>query len=131
METLTIGKLSKMTGCNTETIRYYERIGLLPKPARSASGHRRYDPSDVRRLRFVRRCRELGFDVDRIGQLLTMAEDGRYSCREVREMTLGHVEDIRGKTADLRRMERVLKEMASRCEGDDPPACPILEALCS
>jgi len=129
METLTIGKLSKMTGCNIETIRYYERIGLLPEPARSASGHRRYDPSDVRRLQFVRRCRELGFGLERIRELLNLAEGDRYSCRDVRNMTLAHVDDIRGKMADLRRMERILKEMAAKCDGDDLPACPILEAL--
>jgi MerR family mercuric resistance operon transcriptional regulator len=133
MRTVPIGKLSKMTGCNIETIRYYERIGLLPKPARSASGHRRYDDSDAERLRFVRRCRELGFGLDSIRQLLTLAEGtgDRYGCREVREMTLAHVDEIHSKIADLRRMERVLKEIASRCDGDDLPTCPILEALSS
>lgn len=130
-EPLTRGRLSKLTGCNIETIRYYERAGLMPKPRRGANGYRLYDAADVRRLSFIRRSRELGFSLEEIRGLLKLVDGGGRSCGEVRDMTLAHADDIRAKIVDLRRMERILKEMASKCEGDDIPECPILEALSS
>lgn len=131
VEIFTRGRLAKLTGCNIETIRYYEREGILPQPRRSEGGHRLYEPADVRRLRFVRRCRELGFSLEEIRGLLELVDGGRYSCGEVRDMTLRHAGEIRKKISDLRRMERILKEMASQCEGGDVPECPILDALSS
>jgi MerR family mercuric resistance operon transcriptional regulator len=130
-EGLTRGRLSKLTGCNIETIRYYERAGLMPKPRRGANGYRLYGAGDVRRLSFIRRSRELGFSLEEIRGLLKLVDGGGQSCGEVRDMTLAHADDIHAKIADLRRMERILKEMASKCEGDDIPECPILEALAS
>jgi MerR family transcriptional regulator, mercuric resistance operon regulatory protein len=125
---LSIGTLSKRTGVNIETIRYYERLTLLPRPARTAGGHRAFSIEHLRRLRFVRRARELGFTLDEIRNLLGLM-GGRHTCGEVRAVALEHLERIRAKIADLRRMERTLAETAARCKGGDTPECPILDAL--
>ena len=130
-ERITRGRLSNLTGCNIETIRYYERVGLLPLPRRNEVGYRLYDAADVRRLTFIRRCRELGFSLAEIRGLLVLVDGGGSSCGDVRDMTLAHANDIRTKIADLRQMERILREMATKCEGGDIPECPILEALSS
>lgn len=126
---LGIGALSERAGVNIETIRYYERIGIMPAPPRTAGGRRVYDSGHLKRLAFVRRARELGFSLDAIRTLLRLVDGGDYTCGEVHAMTLAHIADIRRKVADLRRMERVLREMAARCDGGDVPACPILDAL--
>ena len=126
---LTIGVLSKYTGCNIETIRYYERIGLLPSPPRSAGGHRLYGESHLKRLTFIRRGRELGFSLDDIRALLGLVDGGGYTCAEVKTVTLDHIDEVRRKLADLRRLERVLKDMAAQCEGGDVPDCPVIDAL--
>ena len=124
----TIGKLSKATGVNVETIRYYEKIGLLPEPPRSAGGHRLYSDGHLKRLGFIRRGRELGFTLEEIRNLLGLV-DGGYTCGEVKEATLRHMSDIRRKIADLKRMERTLADTAARCAGDDTPDCPIIDTL--
>ncbi len=129
--TATIGALSKRTGVKIETIRYYERIGIMPNPPRTEGGHRVYGESHMKRLAFVRRGRELGFSLDEIRALLSLVDGGEFTCGEVKEMTVAHMEDIRRKIADLRRMEKVLREMASKCDGGDVPDCPILDALWS
>lgn len=124
-----IGTLSKGTGVNIETIRYYERIGIMPKPPRTSGGQRIYETSHLKRLAFIRRSRELGFSLDEIRALLRLVDGGNYTCGEVHEMAVAHIADIRRKIADLRRMERVLKDMAAKCDGGDVPECPILDAL--
>ena len=124
-----IGVLSARTGVNIETIRYYERIGVMPEPPRSEGGQRVYDTGHLERLAFIRRSRELGFSLDEIRALLSLVDGGDYTCGEVHDMTLTHIADIRRKIADLRRMERVLNDMAAKCDGGDVPECPILEAL--
>ena len=124
-----IGTISKHTGVNIETIRYYERIGIMPKPPRTAGGQRIYETAHLKRLAFIRRSRELGFSLDEIRALLRLVDGGDYSCGEVQEMTLAHIADTRRKIADLRRMERVLKDMAAKCDGGDVPECPIVDAL--
>ncbi len=125
------GELAGRTGCNPETVRYYEKIGLLTEPPRSPNGYRSYDDSQITRLRFILRGRELGFSIDEIRGLLTLVDGGNQTCAEVKERTELHLDDIRGKIADLRRIERVLKESAARCSGEAVPDCPILEALAS
>jgi MerR family mercuric resistance operon transcriptional regulator len=127
--TLTIGALSKRTDCNIETIRYYERIGILPPPPRSAGGFRLYGEDHLKRLAFVRRSRQLGFTLEEIRVLLKLVDGGDYTCAEVKALTLNHVAEIRRKIADLRKLEQVLKGMAAQCEGGKVPACPIIEAL--
>jgi MerR family mercuric resistance operon transcriptional regulator len=125
-----IGKLSRQTGCNVETIRYYERVGLLPRPSRSAGRYRLYDTGDVRRLVFVRRARELGFSLDEVRALLVLsAADSENTCSEVRDLTARHLADVRAKIADLRAMERVLSEAVRRCDAGEVPGCPLIDTL--
>ena len=126
---LTIGALSRRTGVNIETIRFYEKTGVLPRPPRSAGGHRVYDEDCLKRLSFVRRSRELGFSLDEVRGLLRLVDGGRYTCAEVKVITLDHLEDIRRKIADLRRLERTLSDVAGKCRGEKVPECPIIDAL--
>jgi MerR family mercuric resistance operon transcriptional regulator len=128
-EPIQIGSLSTRTGVNIETIRYYERIGVLRRPARSPAGHRRYSHEDIRRLGVVRRLRELGFSLDNARALLDLAEAPRSDCGKVRSMAAVHLADARAKIADLRRMERVLTEMVASCDRGVTPNCPIVETL--
>jgi MerR family transcriptional regulator, mercuric resistance operon regulatory protein len=126
---LTRGALAARTGCNIETIRYYEKIGLLPPPPRSAGGHRLYGRDLVKRLNFVRRSRDLGFTLDEIRELLHLVDGGTYTCGEVEQLARDHVREIRRKIADLRTLQRVLKTMAAQCSGGAVPDCPIIDAL--
>lgn len=125
---LTIGPLSKRSGVNVETIRYYERIGLIPLPMRSERQTRHYDDDDVKRLVFIRRSREIGFSLDDIRNLLKLAERGQ-SCGDVQQMALAQAGHIREKITDLERMELLLLETASKCEGGKAHECPILDAI--
>jgi MerR family mercuric resistance operon transcriptional regulator len=125
---IAIGALSERTGVNIETIRYYERIGIMPQPPRSDGRHRLYGEPAVRRLTFVRRSRELGFSLEEVRGLLKLV-DGHHTCGEVKALALDHVAHIRAKIADLRRMERTLVETAARCEGGATPDCPIVDVL--
>jgi len=105
---MAIGEISRRTGCNIQTIRYYEQIGLMPSPERRGR-FRRYGTEDVRRLVFVRRARELGFALDEVRALLKLSEtNDTRACGEVREIGAAHLADIRKRIADLRGMERVL-----------------------
>ncbi|MGH6931153.1 MAG: MerR family transcriptional regulator [Dongiaceae bacterium] len=126
---ISIGAVAQRTGCGIETIRYYERIGLLPRPARSAGGHRIYGREQEQRLMFVRRCRELGFTLEEVRNLLRLVDRKSYSCAEVRRMTSAHLEEVRGKLEDLRRLERTLSRIIAKCAGRVAPDCPIIEAL--
>ncbi len=129
MTELSIGTLASRTGVNIETIRYYERIGVIPPPPRTAGGQRRYDEAHLRRLSFVRRCRELGFPLDEVRALLALVDGGDYSCAEIRETTVRQLEAVRRRIADLRVMERTLDAMAAACAGGAVPDCPIVDAL--
>jgi MerR family mercuric resistance operon transcriptional regulator len=126
---LSIGKVAARTGCNIETIRFYEKEGLLPPPGRTEGGHRLYTTEMVGRLVFVRRCRELGFSMAEIGQLLSLVDGDQVSCERVQDIADLHLVDIRSKIADLRKMERTLRDLSSQCSGDDVPQCPIIEVL--
>ena len=124
-------ELARRTGCNLETIRYYEKTGMIPDPPRTASGYRVYDEAHVARLQFILRARELGFSIDEIRGLLDLVDGGTQTCAEVKERTERHLADVRAKIADLKRIERVLSETAEQCSGEDVPECPVLEALAS
>ena len=128
-EEFSIGALSERSGVNVETIRYYEKIGVMPLPARSAGGYRIYGHDHVRRLHFVRRGRELGFSLDELRGLLHLVDGHTYSCAEVHELTIRHLADIRQKIKDLRRLEKVMSDMAAQCSRDQVPQCPIIDAL--
>ena len=126
---IAIGELSRRTQCNIETIRYYERIGLLPRPRRKGK-FRRYDGDDVSRVKFIRRARQLGFTLDEVRSLLPLAPaGGQRACAKVRGIAAAHVADIRNKIADLQRMERVLADAICECEAAKLPKCPIIEVL--
>ena len=125
------GELAKRTGCNLETVRYYEKIGILPAPPRTEGGHRSYDLSHERRLRFILRARELGFTLDEVRALLCLADDRNAPCAEARDLAAAHLADVRAKIADLKSMERVLKDMVAQCADGTLPECPLIEILFS
>lgn len=127
---LPIGELSRRTGVNIETIRYYERIQMLPAPPRTASGRRVYGSVEIRTLAFIRRSRELGFTLDEIRVLLSLSADGGQGvCAEVRELAAGHLREVRSKIADLRAMERVLADAVRCCDAGEMPGCPLIDTL--
>lgn len=123
------GKLSEKASCKIETIRYYEKIGLLPAPARSASGYRNYDESHLKRLLFIRRSRELDFTLEEIRGLLKMVDGGDYACGDINAMAMQHISDIRQKILDLEALEKTLTQMASQCSDGASPECPVIDAL--
>jgi len=129
---LTRGKLAAQTGCNIETIRYYEAIGLLPEPARTAAGYRSYREEHLRRLQFIQRARALGFGNDQVRELLDLSEPAAMHTRaEVKSLTEAHIESISEKIADLQRIKRRLSQISSFCDGSGRSAdtCPIIESL--
>ena len=126
---IAIGGLSKHTGTNIETIRYYERVGLLPAPGRSAGGYRLYGTDHLKRLNFIRRARALGFAIHEVRRLLTLADERKRPCADVRVVAATHLEDVRAKIADLKKMEQVLKETVARCARGTGSHCALIEAL--
>ena len=126
-----IGAIAGKTGVNIETIRYYERVGILLRPSRTSGGHRVYSQAHEQRLTFVRRSRELGFSLGEVRELLALAEGENSNCAEVYRLAVVHLDDIRQKLADLRRMERILKSLAAECANGAAPHCPIIETLSS
>jgi MerR family mercuric resistance operon transcriptional regulator len=126
---LAIGALSRLTECNIETIRYYERVGILPPPPRTGGGHRVYDREHLKRLVFVRRARELGFSLEEIRGLLGLVDGGEYTCDEVRAVAEQHLDAIRAKIADLRRLEATMADMVAHCDRGTVPDCPLIDAL--
>ena len=132
LETSEIGisELSRRTGCNIETIRYYERIGLLPPPRRTDSRFRRYDSEDVARLCFIRRARQFGLTLDKVRAFLRLAgTEGEAARAEARAIARAHVADIRAKVADLQATDQVLTEAIRECETGRRPRCPVIEVL--
>ncbi|ASK89654.1 MerR family transcriptional regulator [Sphingorhabdus sp. SMR4y] len=123
------GELAKITDRNIETIRYYEKIGLLLEPNRSAGGHRLYSRDDRARLGFILRGRDLGFSIEELKSLLSLVDSSDYSCGEVLELTRDHLASVRQKIVDLRKLERTLTDVSAQCEGGDVPDCPIIDAL--
>jgi MerR family transcriptional regulator, mercuric resistance operon regulatory protein len=128
-ENLPIGELSRLSRVSIETIRYYERVKMLLAPPRSASGRRVYGAMDLRILVFIRRSRELGFSPDEIRALLRLGAPGTASCSEVEEIAAHHLEDIRAKLRDLKKLERLLAKTVARCSGNTAPDCPVLDIL--
>ena len=124
-----IGKVAKLTDCNIETIRYYEKEKLVTEPPRSGGGHRIYSNEHIQRLIFIRRSRELGFSMKEIRQLLSLVDGKLVSCELVKDMADVHREKILSKITDLKKMERSLKKLSGQCSGEDVPDCPIIGAL--
>ena len=124
-----IGEMSRKTGVNIETIRYYERTNLLPKPDRTRGGNRQYNYEQLKRLKFVRRSRDLGFSIAKIKALLEMVDGVDLTCGEVHDMTIFHLSNVKTKIADLRQLEKTLKKIAAECSKGDLPDCPIIDTL--
>lgn len=125
---LTIGAFAKAAGVNVETIRFYQRKGLLPEPEKPSGGIRRYGEADVFRLKFVRSAQRLGFSLDEVMQLLKL-EDGTH-CSETAEFAAHHLCDVRAKLANLRRMEAALSKLVKQCSAHpDKVSCPLIAAL--
>ena len=123
------GDLARATGCNLETIRYYEKIGIMPDPPRSKKGYRSYDDAHVKRLKFVMRSRDLGFSLEEVRGLLGLVDDRSRTCAEVQIIAEDHLTDVQAKIADLQRIERVLSDTVARCTGDAAPECAVIDAL--
>jgi MerR family mercuric resistance operon transcriptional regulator len=115
---------------NVETVRYYERRGLIEQPPRPQSGFRRYAPETIARLRFIKRAQELGFSLEEIGELLALRVDPETTCAEVKERAEAKIADVEEKLQDLQKMKRALERLAESCTGSGPVSeCPILEVL--
>jgi len=130
MGSITRGKLASQAGVGIETVRFYERKGLLDEPPRGESGYRLYPPQAVIRLRFIRHAKELGFSLPEIRDLLSLRSSSEASCADVRRQIRAKVDDVQEKIQSLRRMKRVLVALAESCVSAAPTSeCPILEAL--
>lgn len=129
-ENLKIGDLARATGTKVVTIRYYEKIGLLPPPGRGAGNYRSYDAAALNRLRFVRRCRDLGFSLDQVRELLELSSMEERPCSEVDEITAGHLAEVERKIADLQSLAQELRRISASCTGGGTISnCRILEAI--
>ena len=124
-----IGEAAAQSGVTAKMIRYYEEIGLVPRPARQPQGYRIYNDHDVNRLRFVARARDLGFSIKEIAELLRLYSDRRRSSADVKRLALRHVAELETKIRAMRQLKRTIQELADRCHGDQRPDCPILEDL--
>jgi MerR family mercuric resistance operon transcriptional regulator len=122
-------QLARKTGCNLETIRYYEKVELLPAPPRSSNGYRVYSPELVQRLQFILRARDLGFAMEEVRSLLSLADKGEQTCALVMQKTRIHLADVRRRITELQRIEAILAETLAECSGKNAPDCPIIDAL--
>ncbi len=129
MERLTIGRLAQLGGVNLETVRYYERRGLLAKPPRTEAGYRQFPPDSPQRLRFIKRAQELGFPLDEVGELLTLRHDPEQNRADVHARAAAKVENIEQKIETLAAMKSVLSGLIERCEQCGSDDCPILASL--
>ena len=126
---MNIGEVSNRSGVSQRMIRHYEKVGLVPRAARRASGYRDYGDDDVHRLRFVRRARDLGFGIEEIRRLLALWEDRERSSAEVKALALTRAGELRRKEQEMASMRRALEALASSCSGNERPDCPILDDL--
>ena len=124
-----ISQAAVASGCNLETIRYYERMGLVAQPPRTPSGYRIYGAAEVERLRFISRGRNLGFSLDEIRSLLSLSDNPRMSCSKVDAITNAHIADIRRRVLELNRMMTELERMTKACAGGERRKCTILRTL--
>jgi len=133
MATLRIGALAERTGTNVPTIRYYEEIGLLPPADRQAGGQRSYGDEDVKRLTFIRRCRDFGFTIEQTRSLAGLVQDQERSCMEARDLAAAHLAAVRAKLLELRALERSIAGFVASCDrlcaGGPGPDCAILDDL--
>jgi len=124
-----IGQMAKVGNCKVQTIRYYEQIGLLPEPERTAGNQRIYRQVHRDRLNFIRHSRELGFSLEQIRKILTLNDDPGHSCDEVDKIARAHLHDVESKIKRLQEMRKELKRMVTQCAGDQVADCRIIEVL--
>jgi DNA-binding transcriptional MerR regulator len=133
MPSVKIGVLAKRTGTNAPTIRYYEEIGLLRPADRQSGGQRVYGDADVRRLTFIRRCREFGFSIDQVRAFVALVQDPQSSCMHARDLAQAHLTAVRAKLAELKALERSISAFVASCDascvGGPGPDCVILDDL--
>lgn len=124
------GDLARAAGVNVQTLRYYERRGLLPAPERTGSGYRDYDVGDLRRLRFILRAKEQGFTLSEVGELLDLRVDPRRTAADVRERALQKLRETDAKLHDLRRIRQALEDLVHRCDAHGAPhECALIHAI--
>lgn len=126
---ITRGELARRTGVNAETIRYFERIGILAAPDRTEGGHRIYDEGHVRTLAFIRRARNLGFTPEEVRTIVDLGGPGKASCVEVRDIAARHLEQVRVKISDLTEIERLLTRTIDHCSGRQVPECAVIDMI--
>ena len=126
---ISIGELSRQTGVNIETIRYFERVGVLATPPRTSGGRRVYGADHVRALGFIRRARELGFTPAEVRAIITLGGPSQASCNEVREIATHHLERVRIKMADLAQLESLLASTIDQCQGEGAASCAVIDML--
>ena len=126
-----VGDLATTCDCKVETVRYYEKTGLMPKPPRTMGGHRLYSLDHLKRLVFIRRSRDLGFTIKQISELLRFVDEPEHTCGEVKAMAMLHARTVQKKINDLNRLQKALNDMAVRCKGKNYRVedCPIIDAL--
>jgi MerR family mercuric resistance operon transcriptional regulator len=130
MKPLTIGQVARRAGIGVETVRFYERQGLVEQPARKESGYRQFDEGTIARLRFIRRAKELGFTLNEIKELLSLKLDPSTTCAHVKRQAETKIADIQGKIDSLKRMKQALVKLTKACSGQGQTRdCPILDAL--
>ena len=127
--TFKIGDLARLTGTKVETIRYYERLGLLPPPARTGGNYRAYSRRHLERLSFVRRGRALGFSLDDVRELLRLSDDRSQCCAEVDRIARAHLVEVERKLADLKALDAELRQLVDQCQHGTVAECRIIEAL--
>lgn len=121
-------QLAKRAGVNLETVLFYERNGLMPEPIRNAARYRQYCATDLKRLRFIRRSKELGFSITETRQLLSMS-DGQNTCGDIQVFAEGHIRSIKSKISDLKKMQKTLSELADSCADNRSTECPMIDTL--
>lgn len=126
---MNIGEAAEASGVSAKMIRYYEQVGLITPPARTASGYRVYSEPDIHALRFIRRARDLGFTVEQIGALMQLWRDRARASADVKRIALEHVAVLEAKMREIEEMAKALKHLAANCHGDGRPDCPIIEEL--
>ncbi len=126
---MNIGQVANASGISAKMIRYYESVGLIPSADRSTSGYRMYSQEDVYTLRFIRRARDLGFSVEQIAALLALWQDRSRASADVKKLALGHVEKLEAKRREIDDMIGTLRHLASHCQGNNRPGCPIIDEL--
>ncbi len=128
-ETFNIGQAAQTSGVSAKMIRYYERIGLMPRVGRTVAGYRRYDEANLHSLRFIRRARDLGFTLKEIAALLGLWRNRRRASADVKRLATQHIAELDARIAEMQAVRQTLQDLACQCHGDERPDCPILEGL--